>query len=277
MKVQISAWFKEKMILAQIQEAWIALSKEQLAILADTRDRVDSLLGAYSLITNPISQLDEIDLYDSNCDDISTAKEVLMANLSSYGSNVLSEDFRKRFVPQQELSAEQAFWLQTSHPNTNQSATSPAKIKAPRELPKELVDKPKGKTFIGLKWLWKNKFDEENIKLRNEARLVVKGYRQEEGIDFEESFALVARIEAVRMFLEYDAHISFTVYQIDVKTTFLNGPSKKEVNVIQLKGFIDLEHLDCVYKLKKALYGLKQAPKAWYDKLSSFLIANRFT
>ncbi|GJR84307.1 retrovirus-related pol polyprotein from transposon TNT 1-94 [Tanacetum coccineum] len=141
----------------------------------------------------------------------------------------------------------------------------------------ELVDKPEGKTIIGLKWQWKNKLDEENIEIINEARLVVKGYREEEGIDFKDSFALVARIKVVRIFLEYDAHMSFIVYQIDVKTTFLNGPSKEELNVSQPEGFIDLEHLDHVYKLKKALYSLKQAPRAWYEKISCFLIENHFT
>ncbi|GKC43929.1 retrovirus-related pol polyprotein from transposon TNT 1-94 [Tanacetum coccineum] len=104
-----------------------------------------------------------------------------------------------------------------------------------------------------------------------------KGYSQQERIDFEESFALVARLEPVRLFVTYVAHKSFLVYQMDVKTTILNGPLKEEVYVNQLDGFVDPHHPDKVYRLKKALYGLKQAPKAWYDKLSNFLVSKGFS
>ncbi|GJX55914.1 retrovirus-related pol polyprotein from transposon TNT 1-94 [Tanacetum coccineum] len=102
-------------------------------------------------------------------------------------------------------------------------------------------------------------------------------YKQEEGIDFEESFAPVARLEAVRMFIAYVAHKNITIFQMDVKTAFLNGPLKEEVYVSQPEGFINPEFPDHVYRLKKALYGLKQAPRALYDKLSSFLIEHGFT
>ncbi|GKF03866.1 retrovirus-related pol polyprotein from transposon TNT 1-94 [Tanacetum coccineum] len=141
----------------------------------------------------------------------------------------------------------------------------------------ELVPRPKGKNIIALKWLWKNKCDAENIVVRNKTRLVAKGYKQEEGIDFEELFAPVARLEAVRMFISYAAYKNITIFQMDVKTAFLNGPLKEEVYVSQPEGFIDPEFPDHVYRLKKALYGLKQAPRAWYDKLSSFLIEHGFT
>ncbi|GJT25454.1 retrovirus-related pol polyprotein from transposon TNT 1-94 [Tanacetum coccineum] len=137
----------------------------------------------------------------------------------------------------------------------------------------ELVDKPFGKNVIKLKWLWKNKKDEDQTVIRNKARLVAKGYAQEEGIDFEESFAPVARLEAVRIFVAYAAHKSFPIYQMDVKTAFLNGPLKEEVYVAQPDGFVDPDHPDKVYRLRKALYGLKQAPRAWYDELSKFLIS----
>nr|GEV25382.1 Gag-Pol polyprotein [Tanacetum cinerariifolium] len=115
------------------------------------------------------------------------------------------------------------------------------------------------------KWLWKNKRDEENTFIRNKSRLVAKGYAQKEGVDFEESFAPVARLEAVRLFIAYATHKSFTIYQIDVKTVFLYGSLKEEVYVNQPDGFVDPYHPDKVYRLKKALYGLKQAPRAWYD------------
>ncbi|GJT10701.1 retrovirus-related pol polyprotein from transposon TNT 1-94 [Tanacetum coccineum] len=141
----------------------------------------------------------------------------------------------------------------------------------------ELVPRPEGNNVIALKWLWKNKCDAENIVVQNKTRLVAKGYKQEEGIDFEESFAHVACLDVVRMFIAYAAHKNITIFQMDVKMAFLNGPLKEEVYVSQPKGFIDPEFPDHVYRLKKALYGLKQAPRAWYDKLSSFLIQHGFT
>ncbi|GKB12604.1 retrovirus-related pol polyprotein from transposon TNT 1-94 [Tanacetum coccineum] len=127
-----------------------------------------------------------------------------------------------------------------------------------------------------LKSLFKNKYDEENTVIRNKTRLVVRGYCQEEGIDFEESFTPVARMEAIRIFLAYVAHKSFTMFQMDMKTAFLHGTLKEDVHVCQPEGFIDADHPSHVYKLKKALYGLKQAPRAWYDKLSTFLLQNHF-
>nr|GFA04641.1 hypothetical protein [Tanacetum cinerariifolium] len=110
-----------------------------------------------------------------------------------------------------------------------------------------------------------------------EARLVARGYRQEEEIDFEESFASVARLEAIRIFLAYVAHKNMVVYQMDVKTAFLNGNLREEVYVSQPDGFMDQDNPNNVYKLKKALYGLKQAPRSWYDMLSSFLISQDFS
>nr|GEY24204.1 retrovirus-related Pol polyprotein from transposon TNT 1-94 [Tanacetum cinerariifolium] len=129
---------------------------------------------------------------------------------------------------------------------------------------------------LTLKWLFKNKLDEEKRVIRNKSRLVVRGYRQEEGVDFEESFASVARMEAIRIFLAYVAHKSFSVSQMDVKTAFLHGSLKEDVYVCQPEGFIDADHPSHVYKLKKALYGLKQAPRAGYDKLLTFLLQNHF-
>nr|GFD21282.1 retrovirus-related Pol polyprotein from transposon TNT 1-94 [Tanacetum cinerariifolium] len=110
----------------------------------------------------------------------------------------------------------------------------------------------------------------------NKSRLVMRGYRQEEGIDFEESFALVARMEAIRIFLAFAAHKSFIVFQMDMKTTFLHGTLKEDVYVCQAEGFIDADHPSHAFKLEKALYGLKKAPRAWYDELSMFLLQNYF-
>ncbi|GJT15383.1 retrovirus-related pol polyprotein from transposon TNT 1-94 [Tanacetum coccineum] len=117
----------------------------------------------------------------------------------------------------------------------------------------ELVPKPSNVMLINYKWIFK-----------------------EDGIDFEESFAHVARIEAIRIFLAYATHKNMTVYQMNVKTTFLNGVLKEEVYVSQPEGFVDQYHLNHVSRLKKALYGLKQAPRAWYDMLSKFLLSQKF-
>nr|GEX96416.1 putative ribonuclease H-like domain-containing protein [Tanacetum cinerariifolium] len=139
-----------------------------------------------------------------------------------------------------------------------------------------LVPAPDNISPLTLKWLFKNKHDKEQTVIRNKSRLVMRGYRQEKVIDFEESFAPVARMEDIRIFLAYATHKSFTVFQMDMKTTFLHGSLKEDVYVCQPKGFIDADHPSHVYKLKKALYGLKQAPRAWYDELSKFLLQNHF-
>ncbi|GJR60119.1 retrovirus-related pol polyprotein from transposon TNT 1-94 [Tanacetum coccineum] len=141
----------------------------------------------------------------------------------------------------------------------------------------ELVPRPDKVMVITLKWIYKVKLDELGGILKNKARLVARGYRQEEGIDFEESFALVARLEAIRIFLAFAALMNMVVYQMDVKTAFLNGNLQEEVYVSQPDGFVDPDNPNQVYKLNKALYGLKQAPRAWYDMLSSFLISQDFS
>nr|GEW99415.1 hypothetical protein [Tanacetum cinerariifolium] len=137
-----------------------------------------------------------------------------------------------------------------------------------------LVDLPYGKRAIGTKWVYKNKKDERGIVIRNKARLVTQGHTQEEGIDYDEVFAPVARIEAIRLFLAYASFMGFMMYQMDVKSAFLYGTIEKEVYVCQLPGFEDLDHLDKVYKVVKALYGLHQAPRAWYETLATYLFEN---
>nr|GFC83944.1 Gag-Pol polyprotein [Tanacetum cinerariifolium] len=138
----------------------------------------------------------------------------------------------------------------------------------------KLVDRPLCKNVINMKWLWKNKHDEENTVIRNKSSLVAKGYTQKEGVDFEESFAPVARLEAVRLFIAYAVHKSFTVYQMDVKIAFLYGPLKEEVYVNQPDGFVDPYHPDKIYRLKR-LYmdsnklqgrGTMNSPTSWYPK-----------
>nr|GEU35063.1 retrovirus-related Pol polyprotein from transposon TNT 1-94 [Tanacetum cinerariifolium] len=136
-----------------------------------------------------------------------------------------------------------------------------------------LLDNVKALT---LKWLFKNKHDKENMVIRNKTRLVVRGYRQEEGINFKESFALVSRMEAIRIFWAYAPRKPFIIFQMDVKTAFLHDTLKEDVYVCQPEGFNDADHPSHFYKLKKALYGLKQAPRAWLDKLSKFILHNHF-
>ncbi|GJY50383.1 retrovirus-related pol polyprotein from transposon TNT 1-94, partial [Tanacetum coccineum] len=140
-----------------------------------------------------------------------------------------------------------------------------------------LVPSPDNILIIPLKWIFKIKLDEYGEVLKNKARLVAKGYRQEAGIDFEESFAPVARIEAIRLFIANAACQNMIIFQMDVKTAFLNGELNEVVYVSQPEGFVDPEHPTHVYRLKKALYGLKQAPRAWYDKFSKYLISTGFT
>ncbi|GKD89414.1 putative ribonuclease H-like domain-containing protein, partial [Tanacetum coccineum] len=118
------------------------------------------------------------------------------------------------------------------------------------------------KRAIETKWVYKNKKDERGIVVRNKARLVAQGYTKEEGIDYDEVFAPVARIEAIRLFLAYALFKDFVVYQMDVKSAFLYGKIEEEVYVCQPPGFKDLEFPDRVYKVEKALYGIHQAPRA---------------
>ncbi|GJQ96116.1 putative ribonuclease H-like domain-containing protein [Tanacetum coccineum] len=139
-----------------------------------------------------------------------------------------------------------------------------------------LMDLPYGKRAIGTKRVYMNKKDKRGIVIRNKARLVSHGYTQEEGIDYDEVFALVARIKAIRLFLAYASFKDFVVYQMDVQSAFLYGKIEEEVYVCQPSGFEDPEFPDKVYKVEKALYGLHQAPRAWYETLSTYLLDNGF-
>ncbi|GKC33773.1 putative ribonuclease H-like domain-containing protein [Tanacetum coccineum] len=139
-----------------------------------------------------------------------------------------------------------------------------------------MVDLPKGKHAIGTKWVYRNKKDDRGIVVRNKARLVSQSYTQEEGIDYDEVFAPVARIEAIRLFLAYESFMGFIVYQMDIKSVFLYGTIKEEVYVCQPPGSEEPKFPDKVYKVEKALYGLHQAPKAWYKTMSTYLIENGF-
>ncbi|GJV51827.1 retrovirus-related pol polyprotein from transposon TNT 1-94 [Tanacetum coccineum] len=144
-------------------------------------------------------------------------------------------------------------------------------------LDQELVPLPISQSVIGTKWVFRNKLDENGIVSRNKARLVAQGYNQQEGIDYDETYAPVARLESIRILLAIACANDFKLYQMDVKSAFLNGFINEEVYVAQPPGFIDFQKPNYVYKLKKALYGLKQAPKAWYDRLKAFLIKHEYS
>jgi hypothetical protein len=138
-----------------------------------------------------------------------------------------------------------------------------------------LVPRP-NQNVVGTKWVFRNKQDEHDMVTRNKARLVAKGDSQVEGLDFDETYAPIARIESIRILLAYATYYGFKLYQMDMKSAFINGPIKEEVYVEQPLGFEDSEYPNHVYKLSKALYGLKQAPIAWYECLRDFLITNGF-
>ena len=128
-----------------------------------------------------------------------------------------------------------------------------------------MVPRSEGEHIISTKWIFRNKTDDEGNVIHNKARLVAQGYSQMEGVDYDETFASVARMESIRILLALACHLRFKLYQMDVKIAFLNGLLKEDVYVAQPKGFIDPHFPDHVLYLKKTLYGLKQAPRAWYD------------
>ncbi|GJU44976.1 retrovirus-related pol polyprotein from transposon TNT 1-94, partial [Tanacetum coccineum] len=140
----------------------------------------------------------------------------------------------------------------------------------------ELVPNPKSMAAIGTKWVFRNKLDENGVVYGNKARLVAQGYDQQEGINYDKTYALVARLESIRILLAYACALDFKLFQMDVKSEFLNGFINEEVYMTQPPRFIDFEKPNHVYKLKKALYGLSQAPKAWYDRLKAFLIKHEY-
>ena len=139
-----------------------------------------------------------------------------------------------------------------------------------------LVPRPADRTIIVTRWVFRNKLDESGVIIRNKSRLVVQGYNQEEGIDYDETFAPVAKMEAIKILIAFVEFTGFKLYQMDVKSAFLNRNFKEEVYVKQPPGFEDADLPNHVFKLNNAFYGLKQAPRAWYERLSKFLLNNGF-
>jgi hypothetical protein len=139
-----------------------------------------------------------------------------------------------------------------------------------------LVKKPSDHNIIGTKWVFRNKQNENGVILRNKARLVAQGYTQVEGLDFDETFAPVARLEAIQILLAHATSHNIKLYQMDVKSAFLNDKINELVYVEQPPSFEDSKKPNYVYKLSKALYDLKQAPHAWYERLQNFLVSKGF-
>nr|GEW47056.1 copia protein [Tanacetum cinerariifolium] len=149
-------------------------------------------------------------------------------------------------------------------------------IKKSRNHPLENVIENRNQRTLRNKWVYMNKLDENGVVSQNKARLVEQGYNQQEGINYDETYALVSRLESIRMLLAYAYDLDVKLLQMNVKSAFLNGFINEEVYVAQTLGFIDFEKPDHIYKLKKALYGLKQAPKAWPDIMFSVCLCARF-
>ncbi|GJT20386.1 retrovirus-related pol polyprotein from transposon TNT 1-94 [Tanacetum coccineum] len=163
-----------------------------------------------------------------------------------------------------------------SHPLDNVIGNLNQRTLRSQAQDKKLVPNPKSMTVIGTKWVFRNKLDENGILSRNKARLVVQGYNQQERIDYDKTYAPVARLESIRILLAHAFVLDFKLFQMDVKGAFLNGCINEEVHMAQPPRFIDFAKLNHVYRHKKALYGLKQAPKAWYDRLKVFLIKHDY-
>ena len=140
-----------------------------------------------------------------------------------------------------------------------------------------LVPRPEGEHIIGTKWTFRNKTDKEGNVICNKAHLVAQGYSQMEGVDYDETFAPIARMKSIRVLLALACHLKFKHYQMDIKTAFLNGFLKEDIYMAQPKGLIDPHFPDYVLYLKKTLYRLKQAPRDWYDWLTQYLVSYGFT
>nr|GEV24424.1 Gag-Pol polyprotein [Tanacetum cinerariifolium] len=347
------------------QEPQVRQSSTASTTIADT-----ALIptNSSSLVTNiPISSqdVDELNpnaMVDGNMFVNPFANSSTSTAAASFSQNVDPSNMHKNQLRSDGDMCMYALSVSTMEPkNVKEAMTDPVWIDSMQEELIQfkridvwvLVHAPDNISPLTLKWLFKNKHDEEQTVIRNKSRLIVRGYRQKEGIDFEESFAPVAKMEAIRIFLAYVAHKSFTVFQIDVKTAFLHGSLKEDVYVCQPEGFIDFgyskqskacsswfsqqegidydetfapvarieairlflayaahkhftvfqmdvktvffngilkeevyvgqplgfiskQYPDHVYALDKALYGLKQAPRAWYNVLSQFLIESGF-
>nr|GEW95155.1 hypothetical protein [Tanacetum cinerariifolium] len=243
------------------------------------------------------SRKDLEDLFQDFYDEYFDSSKIMKSSTTNVGSSINKEDFHKVSESFQgessssslnddvQQSPKEVILPQTNTqsilinmiPNGDEASTSHNVFNERlKDAYFDAIPRPEGKSVIKTKWIFKNKKDKSSLVIRNKARLVAVDYSQQEGIDYDETFAPVARIEVIHLFLAYAAHKDFTVFQIDVKTVFLNGILKEEVYVGQTLGFVSKKYPNHVYTLDKALYGLKHVPRAWYDVLSQFLIERGF-
>ncbi|GKA14089.1 retrovirus-related pol polyprotein from transposon TNT 1-94 [Tanacetum coccineum] len=235
---------------------------------------------------------DEENTKDKKCLMANTSNEVLSEteffsdDQSSLDENDLDSEYNRLCkVEDNDLFEEEAIEVSKTRPLGNNlkdkflENNEIMNIKESKSHPLEnvIVPNPIDMTIIGTKWVFRNKLDKNGVVSRNKARLVAQGYNQQEGIDYDKTYASVARLESIRILLVYACALDFKLIQMDVKSAFLKGFINEEVYVAQPPGFIDFTKPNHVYRLKKALYGLKQAPKAWYDRLKAFLIKHDYT
>nr|GEU63809.1 retrovirus-related Pol polyprotein from transposon TNT 1-94 [Tanacetum cinerariifolium] len=275
------AWFKDKVLLVQAQANGQILHEEELAFLVDP-EITEGQATQTAITHNAAYQADDLDAYDSDCDELNTAKlssGIIYLIMGQSVSNQSASNF------------DQYFELNELKAQSQEKDTVIRKLKERLKSLIRNVNEDKVKKDIDEIETINIEMDHKVVQivlwyldsacskhmtgdlsrltnfvnkflgkiLKNKARLVARGYRQEEGIDFEKSFDLVARLDAIQIFLAFVAYMNMIVYQMDVKTTFLNGIPREEVYVSQPDGFVDKDNLNHVYKLKKALYGLKQA------------------
>ncbi|GJS92951.1 putative ribonuclease H-like domain-containing protein [Tanacetum coccineum] len=243
---------------------------------ANNSNRVSTINPSVSAAGQSFDSADDQERINSSTQDVNTAGPSINTaseNINTSSSNINTASLIPNDPSMQSLEATSIF---DDAYDDREEVGAEADLNNLVTTMNTLVDLPKGKRAIGTKWVYRNKKDERGIVVRNKARLVVQGYTQEEGIDYDDVFALVARIEAIRLFLAYSSFMGFIVYQIDVKSAFLYGTIKEEVYVCQPPGFEDPQFPDKVYKVEKALYGLHQALRAWYETLSTYLLENRY-
>nr|GFA01813.1 retrovirus-related Pol polyprotein from transposon TNT 1-94 [Tanacetum cinerariifolium] len=234
-------------LMANLQQASTSSTQTGKAPVYDSDGSAENDNNVISKVTSVEQSGRTVEQHPANVEETRALYDSLYQNLAIEVEKVNSVNRRNQFRSDGDMYM-YALTVSTMKPkNVKEAMTNPTWIESMQE---ELLQ------FKRLD------HDEEQTVIRNKSRLIVRGYRQEEGIDFEESFDPVARMEAIRIFLAFVAHKSFSVFQMDVKTVFLHGSLKEDVYVCQPEGFIDADHPSHVYKLKKALYGLKQAPRA---------------
>ncbi|GJT74728.1 putative ribonuclease H-like domain-containing protein [Tanacetum coccineum] len=245
---------------------------------------LENLSPSYAIPTTPHTRVHKDHPIDHVIGDVQSSVQTRRMTTSYSELGFLSAIYKGKTHQDLHTCLFTCFLSQEEPKRVSQALSDPAWVEAMQEELLQfklqnvwvLVDLPKGHRAIGTKWVYRNKKDERGIVIMNKARLVAQGHTQEEGIDYDEVFAPVARIEAIRIFLAYASYMGFTVYQMDVKSAFLYGQIEEEVYVCQPPGFEDPDHPDKVYKVVKALYGLHQAPRAWYDTLATYLLSNGF-